>query len=257
MIRNILSFNRNNRIFIKEKIKLFVKRGFKKAGLEITKSNSNQNLYLDLASVAAKRNIDLILDIGANLGQFKTQIRSHGFKGKIISFEPLSGAHKILEKISKSDNLWTIYPRTAVGSFTGEIDINISKNLYSSSILKITEKHLSAESNANYIDAEKVNIYTLNDIYRKLRNESNFLIKIDTQGYEWEVIEGASEIIKKDYCKGILCELSLDELYEGQKLWIEIVAFLEEKNFKLWSIYPGFSDKKNNKLLQLDALFLK
>ena len=44
-----------------------------------------------------------------------SQIRSQGFKGKIISFEPLTGAHKILKKISKSDDLWEIYPRVAIG----------------------------------------------------------------------------------------------------------------------------------------------
>lgn len=257
MIRNIFTFNRNNRIFIKEKFKLFIKRVFNILGLEIVKYDVHQNLHLALASIAAERKIDLIFDIGANLGQFRSQIRSQGFKGKIISFEPLTGAHKILKKISKSDDLWTIHPRTAIGSFVGQIDINISKNLYSSSILQITEKHLSADKNAVYFKTEKSNITTLNDIYSNLKNESNFLIKIDTQGYEWEVIEGASEVLSTDFCKGIICELSLDELYKGQKLWIEIVAFLEQKNFKLWTIFPAFSDRKNNKLLQLDALFLK
>ena len=108
-----------------------------------------------------------------------------------------------------------------------------------------------------YIDKEKVRINTLNNIFWELGIEENFFIKIDTQGFEWEVLQGSDEILNLPNCKAIICELSLDELYKGQKLWLEVISFIEQRGFKVWSLYPGFSDNKKGKLLQMDAVFLK
>ena len=163
---------------------------------------------------------------------------------------------KILVNKAKKDSNWDVYPQTAIGSFKGKIDINISKNLYSSSILPINESHIEVDPDSAYYDTEKVDIDKLDNILNNMNSNSDFFLKIDTQGYEWEVLKGYENIDSAKNCRGIICELSIDKLYQGQKSWLEMIKFLESKNFKLWSIYPGFADLKINKHLQIDAIFI-
>ena len=95
--------------------------------------------------------IDLLLDVGANIGQYASLARRSGYKGRIVSFEPLKDAHSFLIKVSKSDTLWSVHPRCAIGSKDSIIDINIAENSYSSSVLPILESHTSAAPKSQYI----------------------------------------------------------------------------------------------------------
>lgn len=81
------------------------------------------------------------------------------------------------------------------------------------------------------------------------------LPKIDTQGYEWEVLSGAQMTLP--HVQGIYCELSLVEMYKGQLLWMDMVNRLSERGFALWSIDRGFTDNLNGRTLQVDAAFFQ
>ena len=56
--------------------------------------------------------------------------------------------------------------------------------------------------------------------------------------------------------RAILCELTLVELYEDQKLWLDIVELLTANNFEIWSLEKGFQNSKNKQILQIDGIFL-
>ncbi len=201
-------------------------------------------------------NIDYVIDIGANVGQFSLELLENGYKGDIISFEPLTSAYTDLLKNSKKYENWTVYDKSAIGNLDGEIDINISNNSVSSSVLNISEKHIDASNESKYIGVEKVSINRLDSVIKTdVLFEKNIFIKIDTQGFEWQVLEGANEILKKS--KGVLCELSFDELYEGQHQWKDIIAKLEQYGFKLWSLQYGLTNKESGQTLQCDAIFYK
>ena len=88
-----------------------------------------------------------------------------------------------------------------------------------------------------------------------LTQSSHCFIKIDTKGYEWQVLDGAINTLKNS--KGILCELSLVPLYKGQYLWKEMIERFEKEGFVLWSIQKAFFDKRNGRTLQMDAVFIK
>ena len=116
--------------------------------------------------------------------------------------------------------------------------------------------HFEAENNSVYIGREKTPIITLDSVAKKyLTQSSNCFIKIDTQGYEWQVLDGAINTLKNS--KGILCELSLVPLYKGQYLWKEMIERFEKEGFVLWSIQKAFFDKRNGRTLQMDAVFIK
>lgn len=200
--------------------------------------------------------IDNILDVGANTGQFASQMRKIGFKGTIVSFEPLLTAYNELLKTAEPDPNWIIHSRSAIGDYEGEIDINVSENSVSSSILPILKAHTAADPASEFIKKEAVPISTLDTsgaLY--LQNSSSPFLKIDTQGYEWNVLDGAQETLPK--LKGLHCELSLVELYEGQRLWTELMSRLQKEGFTLWNLQPGFTDPDNGRTLQMDATFFR
>jgi FkbM family methyltransferase len=233
-----------------------IKKFFNIFGLEVYRLQPFSDPGSQILAGMKKVKTNIILDIGANTGQFASEMRRKGYGGKIISFEPLINARKELIKRSFKDPNWIIHEKAAIGNENGLIEINVSKNSVSSSILNMLESHSTAENNSIYIGKEKTPIFTLDSIAEKYLDKfSNCFVKIDTQGYEWQVIEGASNILKKS--KGVICELSLVSLYENQRLWIDIIQKLEKEGFILWSLIRGFTDKRDGRSLQVDGVFLK
>ena len=92
-------------------------------------------------------------------------------------------------------------------------------------------------------------------ISKTKRQVPNIFLKIDTQGYEENVIIGAKDLIND--LKVIQMELSLIELYQGQKLLIEMLEVMRDKGFTLWNLDPAFINPVNGQMLQLDAVFVK
>ena len=200
--------------------------------------------------------INHILDVGANTGQFATKLRKLGFKGNIESFEPLQSAHCELLKTADRDPNWTVRPRCAVGDYDGEISINISGNSVSSSVLPILDTHTDVEPASEYVTKETVPICKLDTIAGEyIDDNSNIFLKIDTQGYEWNILDGAKELLPK--LKGLHCEISLILLYDGQRVWFELLSRLEKEGFTLWNLQPGFTDMRKGRTLQMDATFFR
>jgi FkbM family methyltransferase len=200
--------------------------------------------------------IDLVFDIGANEVQFAMELREGGYKSRIISFEPLEKAFDKLSAISRNDSAWSVHPRCAVGDLLGEVDINISENLVSSSILPMLASHSMAAPQSAYIGHERVPLITVDSVAKDYLGGSRApLLKIDTQGYEWQVLDGAMKSLPN--MKGVLIELSLLPLYEGQRLWRDYVERLEDAGFVLWSLEPAFIDLANGRTMQWNGLFFR
>ncbi len=230
-----------------------IKSVLRKIGLQVKRYPDR-----DLKSMQiALRNfgINKILDVGANTGQYAKEIRNHGFKGEIVSFEPLSSAYNQLEKGAKKDSHW-ITRNMAIGNSDGEITINISQNSQSSSILEMLPAHLQSAPESLYINAENVVINKLDTIFHEYYTEGDqILLKIDTQGYEKNVIDGAEISLSK--IKGVKLEMSLIPLYKGEILFFEMIKFIEKKGFTLYSLENTYSDPKSGQLLQVDGTFYK
>lgn len=232
------------------KINQIIKKIFSTVGLDVSLYSKPSPHPL------VHHKIELLLDVGANTGQHARKVREKGYKNKIISFEPLPEAYEILLKNSKKDPLWTVYEKCALGSNLGETDINISKNSYSSSIKPMLEAHLSSAPESIYIGKTKTNIFTLDSIFDSFRlNNDKTYLKIDTQGFEKEVLDGATLSLKNIFA--VQLELSIQPLYDGQELYKYFFSFFEKSGFSLWSLEPVFEDKKTGKLLQFDAIFVK
>ena len=200
--------------------------------------------------------VDLVLDVGANVGQFAREIRTFGYPGRIVSFEPLEDAHRRLGEAAAGDGAWRVHPRCAIGDSDGEVAINVSANSVSSSLLPMTDAHAGAAGASAYVGRETVPSFRLDSVAAPyLAAAKSPFLKIDTQGFEWQVLDGAAQSLPR--LRGLLCELSLVELYAGQRLWLDVLARLEAAGFTLWNLQPGFADPRDGRTLQLDAVLFR
>jgi FkbM family methyltransferase len=202
-----------------------------------------------------RRRVTVVLDVGANIGQFARLIRKAGYRGKIISFEPLSDAHAKLLIAAQYDPLWTIAPRCALGATHGKFQINIAANSESSSILNMLERHSANAPQSSYVGNETVTMTTLDDV---LDGEPDLVdaaiaLKLDTQGYEAEVLAGLDKW--SNNVEVIMTEMSLVALYQGQAEFLDLYRMIEDRGYRCISIEPGFIDPRTYEVLQVDAIF--
>jgi FkbM family methyltransferase len=199
---------------------------------------------------------DVVFDVGANRGQYATELRKdYGYRGKIVSFEPLSEAYSALANASKSDSNWAT-KNAALGSEEGENKINVAGNLASSSLLGMLPLHSDSYPYSAYVGQETIKVSTLDNVFDEYcSNANNSLLKIDTQGFELEVLRGGESSLQK--VKGLQMELSLSPLYEGGPMAEELIAYVRERGFIPFWFFHGCKDPVRHDLLQIDALFYK
>jgi len=200
-------------------------------------------------------NIDTVLDVGANTGQYGSHLRAGGYKGKIISFEPLHDAYEALLSRANIDPAWSAF-NLALGDFDGDSEINVSANSCSSSLLGMLPDHEKSAPHSIYIGKETVKINRLDTIFGECCGDSNNLyMKVDTQGYGEQVLSGARKSLER--ISGIQMEVSLVQLYENEALIEDIVGMLRQRGFAPMSIEPGFGDQVTGQLLQADFVFFR
>ncbi|WP_177730878.1 FkbM family methyltransferase [Flavobacterium inviolabile] len=244
----------NNFIYKNKSFLLKVKRFFNSTtGLEITKYPTDE-LARRIALIKHHQ-IDVILDIGANIGQFGGEIRNLGYKGEIISFEPMKEAFHKLSKNASGDSKWKTC-NYSIGERDGETTINISKNSVSSSLLENLPQLTESAPEAAFVEKEVIQIKKLDSVFEELGlAHKNIYLKIDTQGYEEMVLLGAEESLKS--VKGIQIEMSFIPSYKGTLTFEEIKKRLNDKGFQLVAIENGFYDKKTGMQLEVDGLFYR
>jgi FkbM family methyltransferase len=237
-------------------MKSTIKRLFRSLGLEISRYNPAQSESAQIMKMLTVHDVNMVIDVGANVGQFGIFLREAGYKNRIVSFEPLLYERNQLIKASTNDPLWDVATRAAIGNVNDEIDINISSNSQSSSVLNMLETHTSAAPDSTYIGVERVPLRTLDSLALDyIDSHTISFLKIDTQGYEDRVLEGANKTLDK--IAGLQLELSLVPLYQDQRLYDELIGKLKSLGFNLWAITPVFIDQSSGRLLQFDATFFR
>jgi FkbM family methyltransferase len=231
-------------------------RSFAEAnGLAVRKTSVYSSQNLRHRKLFSLLDIDLLIDVGANAGQFATLCRSHGYKGQILSFEPSSAAHRELTKAAAADQLWTVADRMALGANAGEVEINIAANSLSSSILPMLDTHLCAAPQSQYIQREKVPLHRLDDVLPEDTDFSTVFLKLDVQGFEPQVLSGAAHTLSRT--AAVQLEMSLVPLYEGELLLSQMCSTMSAKGFDLWDLEPSFRDPNTGRLLQVDGIFTR
>jgi len=238
-------------------MKSAIRRMLRKVGYDIRRYHETTSETARLSRMLNYHKINLVLDVGANVGQFAISLRSDlAYRGRIVSFEPLKGPHAALLESSQKDPLWIVAPRAAVGAIDGEIEINVSGNSVSSSILPMLDSHTEAAPESRYSGVENVPLRRLDSFATQyIEADSKIFLKVDTQGYERQVLEGAPAILRKAI--GVALEVSLTPLYQGDQLMPETVHHMSAIGFDLWGVSPAFVDERSGRSLQFDAIFFR
>lgn len=215
----------------------------------------------DLEKILDEYHINLVLDVGANTGQYSTYLRRSGYAKQIISFEPLKEEFQELIKSHSKDKNWRGF-NLALGDFNGESLINHSKNSYSSSLLSAKESYKGNSfltTGINVYEKYTINVMRLDSFVKDnkidLKVDTVAFLKIDVQGFEKKVLDGAIESLQ--FIKLIQLEMSIERVYEGGILFDEMFDFLKLNGFKLIYVVPGFCNPKNGKMIEFDGVFAK
>jgi FkbM family methyltransferase len=249
------------RDLIPERIRVWALRGleavFARLGYEL-----RPKLEIPLTSEEARRSrllrsrgITVVLDVGANAGMYGRQLRRIGFDSRVVSFEPLSDAYAELEELAREDPLWECR-RVALGSSDGSAEINVAGNSTSSSLLGMEERHLESAPESKYVGTEEVPLARLDSIWGELVGEEDrVFLKLDVQGFELEVLNGAAECLRSVDC--VQAELSFVSLYEGAPDYRELIDFLRASGFRLAGLEEGHDDQHTGEMLQADGIFVR
>jgi FkbM family methyltransferase len=195
---------------------------------------------------------DLIVDVGANRGQFLLVAGQFCPAATIICYEPLLEPYSVLEKIAAQfDRVWC-FP-IALGEFNGQSSMFVTEDDDSSSLLRPTTSQIQLSSGSRTSANEIVTIARL-DSRPELREalSCNSLLKIDVQGFELSVLKGAGSLLRS--FSAIYVECSYIELYEGQALIGEVTKYLNKASFELTNVHNLTTLK--GKAAQADFLFI-
>lgn len=208
-----------------------------------------------LVSQIEKNCVQLVLDVGANSGQFAKDLMLSGYSERIQSFEPVKSQYEFLKKSASGNKKWDTY-NFAFGDRISEDEIFVSSNSgLSSSFLRMNANHLNNFPSIKITGTEKVKVQTISDyIYREGIDPSSTLLKLDVQGFESKVLAGCHDQL--EHFSLCFLEVSLLPLYDDETTFLEILTYLSEHGQKLIDVRRGVRTK-SGELLQLDILTRK
>ena len=195
---------------------------------------------------------DLIIDVGANIGQFSSSVANFFPKAEVHSFEPIPECYQILLKnTEKLPNIKTY--NFAVGSSDKNIEFFINADVQASSALKTSELRLEIFPDKYEIATIEVEQKCLDTVYAGRAFGENCLLKMDVQGLEIDVLKGAVNSLAG--IRYILLEASVNPMYEGEVCLQDMITFTENLGFKLRNIIQGSRSPTTKTFIEFDLLF--
>jgi FkbM family methyltransferase len=198
--------------------------------------------------------IGMVVDVGANRGQFSLAVSHWWPAARIVAFEPLPGPAAIYRALFAGNPHVAIH-EVALASERGEMEMNISRRDDSSSLLPIADLQTRNFPGTEKVATRKVTVAPLGDFLSADEIGPGALLKIDVQGFELPVLRSAEVVLPR--FAWVYAECSYVLLYEGQALADEIVAFLAERGFELKARFNPSYGRAGGEMLQADLLFEK
>ncbi|HXX69470.1 MAG TPA: FkbM family methyltransferase [Polyangiaceae bacterium] len=232
----------------------------RKLGFELVRAKDLENhaLSCHLARLLRELEIECVLDVGANRGQYRTFLRRNvGFDRWIISFEPVSRNVSRLQQQAADDPRWVIQGY-ALGSEDGRMDLNVMKPDFLSSF---RQPHSSVvplyERLGGKLDhVESVVVRRLDSVIDDLRRRhgaDNLFLKLDTQGFDLEVIRGAPRTLRS--VRALQTELSVRPIYENAPPYQKMLDALTERGFSITAVCPVGRDDRM-RVIELDCVLI-
>lgn len=204
--------------------------------------------HKELPELLELHRVDIVLDIGANDGGYATELRQSGWTGPLVSFEPQPGTFGRLRQRFAGDFQWSGHQ---VG--LGSEDAVLTMNIHEMDVLSSFLQKIETSENAQQVEVEVKRMDGILDGI--LGIHSRPFVKIDTQGFELEIIKGfgsrATGVI------GWQLEMSVEPLYQNQPKMEEVIGLMRSLGFSLWKILPGLRDPLTLQSFEFDGIFFK
>ena len=235
----------------------------KKAYFAITPYNlpkhlslGNQQIYKRLSAFILDFESYCVVDVGASDGWFSKIIFHFKPDAQIIAFEPLSTHTKALEYMRQRYPKKFEYHLKALGEKEGSSEITEFGTTGLSSLKKLIDgRYDRGGFSAKIVKKETIKITTLDRFFEQSKNKKRLVVKIDTQGFEMEVLKGAAKLFSENRIDCVIIELATIPKYEGQAISTDFLHFFEGHNFILFDLYPFFYEEKGP-LTEFDAVFV-
>lgn len=193
--------------------------------------------------------VGTVFDVGASRGQFAVFALHRFPEARVVCFEPLPAAQETLRKLLPPART-TVHP-IALGRDRSRLDLHVSARDDSSSLLPIGDGQLNAFPGTQETRRVQVRVGVLEDFLIPDPPKLT-LLKIDVQGYELAVLQGAGN--RLDLVAEVIVECSFVELYTGQPMADAVVCHLRAAGFTLVGVY-GVARTTRGTCLQADLLF--
>ncbi len=211
-----------------------------------------------LRDLIRRYRVNCILDVGANRGQFAASLRAIGYRGRIISFEPVPEIHTQLAAQAEGDDLWDVH-QLALGRQNATLELHVVPGTLTSAL---PASEFGAARYAQLRDAvqvQEVPVRRLDDVLPELlppgADPARILLKVDTQGYDLEVFGGLGEAV--DQVVALQSEVALLTIYDKMPRLPEALAVYEAAGFEVSGMYPVTREKRTGRVLEYDCVMVR
>lgn len=224
----------------------------------LTKTRRKDSIWSLLLKLIEKHRIHLVLDVGANTGQFAKKMRKKGYHNQIISFEPQPRVFEALSESAQADLLWRA-ENIALGSAKGTLALQVTNSRDFASFLKpnpYSEKIFGQQSAVE--EVVSVEVHRLDDYLAantQFSDQQNLFLKLDTQGFDREVLEGATDTLQR--LSILQIELSLLAIYEDMPDHLEMLEYVDDLGFAIAGFYPISRDPDTLAVIEADCVLIR
>ena len=212
-----------------------------------------------LTLLVKDQGINLILDVGANQGQYAMGMFASGYQGHIVSFEPGGTAHTALSANAAGNERWVVAPRMALGRKREKLALHTFDRTDMNSLLPPNPDAFKSFPKMSATATEEVPVERLDEVLKSFLpsgiSEPRILLKVDTQGSELAILEGASGCL--DRIVMLQLEVPVVTVYEGAPTWMDVLLPVHQQGFRPVITSPGFFSKKIMGMLDTDIVFLR
>lgn len=210
-----------------------------------------------VASLLKQLDINCVIDVGANRGQYGSMLRRAGYGGRLVSFEPVSESFRFLSARAAGDCEWRVI-RAALGSSAGTKDIKVYAASDLSSFLDTSAEASAALLDTECVRIESVSVTTLDQVLPEATaclDEPRLFLKLDTQGWDLEVMRGATSALR--HVCAVQSEISVNALYREMPSYDEALGFYRRLGFRPTGFFPVAHHKQDGTALEFDAVMVR
>ena len=200
--------------------------------------------------------INIVFDVGANVGQFGSALRGVGYSEWIVSFEPVGVYGRLLERNAANDSKWRTH-NLALGRARRTVPMYVSPGTGSSMFVP-NSYGMELFSDLRETRQEEMSVLPLSEVdedFGPSMTEKRIFLKIDTQGYDLEVFAGAGRYLPD--IAVVQSEVSLLNIYDGVPTMTEAIDVFQQAGFYVTGMFPVSREQETGRVLEFDCVMVR